>query len=128
MVPGRCRPSHGEDTGNRQHRGARAENAYCTSPLCCPSHAAIATRRYPLQTGYWGNALAYDGRVPAWHHRVRDAGYEMTAIGKLHFRSAEDDNAMPFSTKNGFQILGSTLVCGSVSVVLIALTTILQSA
>ena len=52
----------------------------------------------------------------------------MTAIGKLHFRSAEDDNAMPFSTKNRFQILGSTLVCGSVSVVLIALTTILQSA
>ena len=42
--------------------------------------------------------------------------------------SAEDDNAMPFSTKNGFQILGSTLVCGSVSVVLIALTPILQSA
>ncbi|MEE3091045.1 MAG: sulfatase-like hydrolase/transferase, partial [Pseudomonadota bacterium] len=27
-----------------------------------------------------------------WMHRVRDAGHEMVSIGKLHFRSGEDDN------------------------------------
>lgn len=73
-------------------RGTNFTNAYCASPLCCPSRAAIATGRYPNQTGYWDNALAYDGRMRTWHHRVRAAGYQMTAIGKLHFRSVEDDN------------------------------------
>lgn len=73
-------------------RGTHFSHAYCASPLCCPSRAALSTGRYPHQTGYWDNALAYDGEVPTWHHRVRDAGHEVMAIGKLHFRSPEDDN------------------------------------
>lgn len=72
--------------------GVRFANAYCATTLCCPSRAAIATGRYPHQTGYWDNALFYDGRVPTWHHRLRDAGVRTTAIGKLHYRSGEDDN------------------------------------
>jgi choline-sulfatase len=74
------------------NRGARFANAYCASPLCCPSRAALATGRYPHQTGYWDNAMVYDGRVPSWHHRVRDQGHDVTAVGKLHYRSSEDDN------------------------------------
>ncbi len=73
-------------------RGVRFDNAYCASPLCCPSRATLATGRYPHQTGYWDNAIAYDGRVPSWHHRLRGGGVAVTSIGKLHFRSAEDDN------------------------------------
>ena len=73
-------------------RGVRFSNAYCTSPLCCPSRASIATGRYPHQTGYWDNALAYDGKTPTWHHRVRESGADMAAIGKLHYQSAENDN------------------------------------
>ena len=52
-------------------RGTRFASAYCTSPLCCPSRSSLATGRYPHQTGYWDNALTYDGRVPTWHHRLR---------------------------------------------------------
>lgn len=73
-------------------RGVLFENAYCASPLCCPSRAVLATGRYPHQTGYWDNALAYDGKVPGWQHRVRDQGCTTAAIGKLHYRSPEDDN------------------------------------
>lgn len=73
-------------------RGVRFANAYCTSPLCCPSRSSLATGRYPHQTGYWDNALTYDGRVPSWHHRLREQGHTVVAVGKLHYRSSEDDN------------------------------------
>ena len=72
--------------------GARFRNAYSASPLCCPARAALATGRFAHQTGYWDNALVYDGRVPSWMHRMRDAGFETVSVGKLHFRSSDDDN------------------------------------
>lgn len=73
-------------------RGVRFTDAYSASALCCPSRASIATGRYPHQTGYWDNVLAYDGRVPSWMQRLRDAGQNVVGIGKLHFRSGRDDN------------------------------------
>lgn len=72
--------------------GVRFENAYSTSALCCPARAAIATGRYPHQTGFWDNAIAYDGSVPSWHHRLREQGHTVVAVGKLHYRSEKDDN------------------------------------
>ena len=73
-------------------RGARFDNAYCTSSLCCPSRASLATGRYPHQTRYWDNCLAYDGRQPSWAGRIRDQGHTVVSVGKLHFRSTDDDN------------------------------------
>ena len=72
-------------------RGAVFENAYCNSPICVPSRASLATGDYVHRIGYWDSAAAYDGRVPSWHHRVRAAGRDMVSIGKLHYRSADDD-------------------------------------
>ena len=72
-------------------RGALFENAYCNSPICVPSRASLATGDYVHRIGYWDSAAAYDGRVPSWHHRVREAGHDMASIGKLHYRSPEDD-------------------------------------
>ena len=72
--------------------GARFANAYCSSPLCCPSRASLATGMYPHQTGYWDNCLVYDGSRPSWASRVRSQGHTAVSIGKLHFRSIEDDN------------------------------------
>lgn len=73
-------------------RGVLFENAYAATTLCCPARAAIATGRYPHQTGYWDNATMYDGAIKTWHHRLRDEGISVTAIGKLHYRSEKDDN------------------------------------
>jgi choline-sulfatase len=72
--------------------GVRFSDAYTNSPICVPARASLATGRYPHQIRFWDNAIPYDGSVPSWHHRLREAGHEATAIGKLHFRSADDDN------------------------------------
>jgi choline-sulfatase len=72
--------------------GVRFSDAYSNSPICVPSRAALATGRYVHQIRFWDNAIPYDGSVPSWHYRLREAGHEVTAIGKLHFRSSDDDN------------------------------------
>jgi choline-sulfatase len=73
-------------------RGVRFANAYSASPLCCPARAALATGRFPHQTGFFDNAIVYDGSTTSWMHRLREQGHRVASIGKLHFRSTEDDN------------------------------------
>lgn len=71
-------------------RGTRFANAYTPSPICVPARAALATGRHAYETGYWDNAIAYDGRWTSWHHRLAGAGLLTESIGKLHFRSRLD--------------------------------------
>jgi choline-sulfatase len=73
-------------------RGTRFTDAYCNSPICVPSRASFATGRYVHQIRFWDNAIAYDGSVPAWGHRLMEAGSRVTSIGKLHYRDARDPN------------------------------------
>ena len=87
-------------------RGVRFADAYTNSPICVPARASLATGRYPHEIRFWDNAIAYDGSVPSWHHRLRAAGHEVTSIGKLHFRSSDDDNGfsqevMPLHINDG---------------------------
>jgi len=72
--------------------GVRFTDAYCNSPICVPSRASFATGRHVNDIRFWDNGIPYDGSVPSWAHRLRDAGHAAVSIGKLHFRSAEDDN------------------------------------
>jgi len=72
--------------------GVRFSDAYTNSPICVPARASLATGRYPHEIRFWDNGIPYDGSVPSWHHRLRAAGHEVVSIGKLHFRSADDDN------------------------------------
>ena len=73
-------------------RGVRFTDAYCNSPICVPSRASFHTGRFPHQIRFWDNAMPYDGSVPSWGHRLTEAGNCATSIGKLHFRSTEDNN------------------------------------
>lgn len=74
-------------------RGTLFEHAYTPCPVCVPARAAFATGKYLHQlNAFWDNADPYDGSVPSWHHRLRARGHEVVSIGKLHFRSQDDDN------------------------------------
>ena len=94
-------------------RGTMFTNAYTPSPICVPARAALATGRYPHQSGYWDNALAYDGRLPSWGHVLQRADISVTSIGKLHYRNAEDPTGfdrqiLPIHILNGTgQVWGS---------------------
>jgi choline-sulfatase len=72
-------------------RGTRFTSCWTPSPVCIPARAAFATGKYIHQIGFWDNADPYDGSVPSWHHRLREAGHRVVSIGKLHFRSDDGD-------------------------------------
>ncbi|MEM7407214.1 MAG: sulfatase-like hydrolase/transferase [Pseudomonadota bacterium] len=73
-------------------RGMRYTNAYTPSPVCVPARASFATGMHVAQTRCWSSAEAYHGQFPSWAHALAEAGHEVSSIGKLHFRSADDDN------------------------------------
>ncbi len=73
-------------------RGTRFSQAYTSSPICVPARAAFALGQYVHQVGFWDNADPYDGSVQSWHHLLRARGHHVASIGKLHFRSSEEDN------------------------------------
>ena len=52
----------------------------------------MQTGRWVHQLGTWSSAEPYDGSVPGWGHRLQEAGRQCVSIGKLHFRSTEDNN------------------------------------
>ncbi|MEM8698977.1 MAG: sulfatase-like hydrolase/transferase, partial [Pseudomonadota bacterium] len=72
-------------------RGTLFTNAYTPSPMCVPTRAALATGLPVHRCGFWDSAHPYDGSIESWMHRIRAAGTETVSIGKLHFRSREDD-------------------------------------
>jgi choline-sulfatase len=76
-------------------RGTRFSSAYTNCPICVPARASLATGRYVHQIRFWDNAIAYDGSVPSWGHRLIAQGHEVVAIGKLHYVDSDPQ-------RNGF--------------------------
>ena len=76
-------------------RGTRFASAYTNCPICVPARASFATGRYVHQIRFWDNAIAYDGSVPSWGHRLMAQGHRVTSIGKLHYVKADP-------ARNGF--------------------------
>ena len=88
-------------------RGTRFSNAYTNCPICVPARASFATGQYVHKIRYWDNAIAYDGRVPSWGHRLMAQGHRVTSVGKLHYvdsdanRNGFDEEILPLHIVNG---------------------------
>jgi choline-sulfatase len=65
--------------------GVVFDAAYCPSPLCAPSRAALLCGRLPSQIGVYDNAAELRASEPTVTHRLRAAGYDTCLSGKMHF-------------------------------------------
>ncbi len=68
------------------HRGVRYTNAWCQSPICQPSRAALITSRYPSELGVLRNfGPDMDPEWPTFMKQLQAAGYATANIGKTHY-------------------------------------------
>jgi choline-sulfatase len=65
--------------------GVVFESAYCASPLCAPSRAAMLSGQLPSRIEVYDNAAELRASVPTIAHRLRAAGYATSLAGKMHF-------------------------------------------
>jgi choline-sulfatase len=80
--------------------GVQFRNAYCGSPVCVPSRAGLMSGMFPSDVGSYCNSTPFKKPVPTWGNRLREAGYEPWATGKLDltvgtdygFREVESDH------------------------------------
>jgi len=66
-------------------RGVRFERAYCPSPACGPSRAALFTGQYRCNSSITGNNTRFDETGELLSEHLQDAGYHTALVGKLHF-------------------------------------------
>ena len=66
--------------------GIRFKEAWCQSPICQPSRAALITARLPHKLGVMRNfGPDMDSSWPTFMQRLQQAGYATANIGKTHY-------------------------------------------
>jgi arylsulfatase A-like enzyme len=84
--------------------GVLYRNSYCVWPVCTPSRLSLMTGQYVKQHGGRSNRSTLLPGTPTYATILRDAGYETTAVGKMHFTPAYQDvgfDRMLLSEQNG---------------------------
>ncbi len=79
--------------------GTRFTNCWTPSPICVPARASLATGKWVHEIGTWDSAQAYAGEPQSWAHVLADVGHDVASFGKLHHRSAADDDG--FTERHG---------------------------
>jgi len=81
--------------------GAVFTNTYCGNPVCVPSRTSMMTGVYASDCNSFCNSTVWDGSVPLWSKRLRDAGYYCLATGKLDLNDNYDLGFKEVETSNG---------------------------
>ncbi len=93
-------------------RGMIFENAYCTSPLCSPSRAAIASGRYGMNSGCFTNLHELPPGTPSFVSQFRQHGYTTAAFGKTHMEiHAYDSDLSSEAHREYMNSLGWDYIC-----------------
>ena len=74
--------------------GMRFRNAFCTNALCAPARAVALTGLYSNSTGALSNEhmdVPLPSDIPIFTDILREAGYEVAILGKVHIRNGVED-------------------------------------
>ncbi len=80
-------------------QGVLFRNAYCISPTCSPSRAALLTGQYPHQCGQWGLANRGYPLERVDHHllqTLKAGGYHTALLGVQHIAADECDHGYDY--------------------------------
>jgi arylsulfatase A-like enzyme len=74
-------------------RGVQFRNAYCDSPLCAPSRAALASGRCYDRCRVPDNHTDYPLDLPTYYQGLRDVGYRVCGVGKFDLHKDTSDSS-----------------------------------
>ncbi|HJP33811.1 MAG TPA: sulfatase-like hydrolase/transferase [Candidatus Latescibacteria bacterium] len=87
-------PLRAPNTNALAARGTNFTRAWCSSPLCAPSRACVASGRRYDRCGVADNGANYPLDQPTYFQGLRDTGYRVAGVGKfdLHKNVTDPEN------------------------------------
>ena len=99
---------------NLANNGMVFSNAYTSCPICVPARASFATGLPVHKNRLWDNAMPYYGQKPSWGHSLQSQNVPVESIGKLHYRSQEDNDGFDEKHIPMMVVNGVGMVWGSI--------------
>ena len=96
------------------NNGMVFSNAYTSCPICVPARASFATGLPVHKNRLWDNAMPYYGQKPSWGHSLQSRNVPVESIGKLHYRSQEDNDGFDEKHIPMMVVNGVGMVWGSI--------------
>ncbi|HKE24822.1 MAG TPA: sulfatase-like hydrolase/transferase [Bryobacteraceae bacterium] len=84
--------------------GVQFRNTYCGSPVCVPARAGMMSGMFPSDVASYCNSTPFRKPTPSWGNRLREAGYECYATGKLDLTEGTDYGFREVDTQHGHSV------------------------